>query len=197
MIKSVCKRQEDKQFFNFIHPNNIQNVKPSDFKQMKTERHLVFTNAKRKIINDDQMKIFMEKKKKNLNKAYKIEARKTDTNSQTVYLYKDMPIIAKSNNKHYQLANNDTFYIEKIATNKQDGLKYIHICPEIVSNTSQPILATDFQRLFRVAFAMTVHSSQGSTFDFPYTIHEWAKYTNEMKYVSLSRCTKKEQITIK
>ena len=108
-----------------------------------------------------------------------------------------MPIIAKSNNKHYQLANNDTFYIEKIATSKIDGFKYIHICPEIGANTSQQILATDFQRLFRVAFAMTVHSSQGSTFDFPYTIHEWEKYTDEMKYVALSRCTKKEYIAIK
>jgi ATP-dependent exoDNAse (exonuclease V) alpha subunit len=154
-------------------------------------------NLKRKEINDQQMKAFLTKKKVAITKAFKLEERKQDPNSQDVYLYKDMPIISKSNNKHYNLANNDTFYIQKIAKSIEDGLQYIHICPEIGANTSQPILTTDFQRLFRVAFAMTVHSSQGSTFDFPYTLHEWNKYTNEMKYVGLSRTTKKEYITIK
>ena len=143
------------------------------------------------------MKAFLTKKKVAITKAFKLEERKQDPNSQDVYLYKDMPIISKSNNKHYNLANNDTFYIVKIAKSIEDGLQYIHICPEIGSNVSQPILTTDFQRLFRVAFAMTVHSSQGSTFDFPYTLHEWDKYTNEIKYVALSRTTKKEYISIK
>ena len=53
-----------------------------------------------------------------------------------------------------------------------------------------------FQRCFRVAFATTCHSSQGMTINEPYLIHQWNRYTNKMRYVSLSRATEYENINI-
>lgn len=49
----------------------------------------------------------------------------------------------------------------------------------------------DFQKLFYVAYAITIYKSQGSTFDYPYTIHEFNHplFDNRLKYVSLSRAT--------
>ncbi len=41
---------------------------------------------------------------------------------------------------------------------------------------------------------MTVHSSQGSTFDFDYSIYEWQCFTKERMYVAISRATKKSLI---
>ena len=53
-----------------------------------------------------------------------------------------------------------------------------------------------FQRCFRVGFATTCHSSQRLTINQAYLIHQWNKYTDKMKYVSLSRATKYENINI-
>ena len=46
-----------------------------------------------------------------------------------------------------------------------------------------------FQKLFYVAYCITVYKSQGSTFNSQYTIHEYSKFDNRLKYVALSRCT--------
>ena len=54
----------------------------------------------------------------------------------------------------------------------------------------------EFQRTFYVAYAMTVCKSQGSTFDHSYTIHEWAKLSHRIKYVSMSRAAPSDLINI-
>jgi hypothetical protein len=41
---------------------------------------------------------------------------------------------------------------------------------------------------------MTVHRSQGSTFEGPYTIFEWEIMDPKLKYVALSRGTNKKNI---
>ena len=47
----------------------------------------------------------------------------------------------------------------------------------------------DFQRLFYVAYCITVHKSQGETYNEPYTIHEFERFDGRLKYVALSRAT--------
>ena len=48
-----------------------------------------------------------------------------------------------------------------------------------------------FQKLFYPAYAITIFKSQGSTFDYPQTIHEWTHplFDNRLKYVSAARAT--------
>ena len=41
---------------------------------------------------------------------------------------------------------------------------------------------------------MTCHCSQGSTFDFDYSIYEWQYFTREMMHVAISRATKRSLI---
>ncbi len=43
---------------------------------------------------------------------------------------------------------------------------------------------------------MTIHACQGCTFDEPYSIHEWERLDKHLKYVALTRATKKEFINI-
>ena len=47
---------------------------------------------------------------------------------------------------------------------------------------------------FQLGYCMTVHCSQGSTFDFDYSIYEWQCFTKEMMYVAISRATKRSLI---
>jgi ATP-dependent exoDNAse (exonuclease V) alpha subunit len=58
------------------------------------------------------------------------------------------------------------------------------------------IHADQFQKLFRVGYAFTTHSSQGMSIDKPYTIHEFNRMSKKLKYVALSRSTKHEYINI-
>ena len=100
-----------------------------------------------------------------------------------------MPVISRRNNKSLDIVNNEHFVIKQIDLEKSvitlnDGERKIEI----------PV--GDFQRFFYVAYAMTVCKSQGCTFSSRYTIHEWERYTNRLKYVSLSRASLKELINI-
>jgi capsular polysaccharide biosynthesis protein len=48
---------------------------------------------------------------------------------------------------------------------------------------------SEFTKIFNIAFCITVHKSQGQTFDEAYTIHEFNQYDERLKYVALSRAT--------
>ncbi len=68
--------------------------------------------------------------------------------------------------KKVGIVNNKIFSIKSIYGRKieiTDGSKTIEIDID------------KFQYLFYVAYAITIHKSQGSTFDFKYSIHEWEK----------------------
>jgi len=58
------------------------------------------------------------------------------------------------------------------------------------------IKADEFQKLFRIGYAFTTHSAQGMSIDKPYTIHEFNRMDQKLKYVALSRATKYENINI-
>ena len=58
------------------------------------------------------------------------------------------------------------------------------------------VLIYQLKKLFYPAFAITVHKSQGSTFNTPYTVHEWEKLNSRLKYVALSRSTDIKNINV-
>ena len=104
-----------------------------------------------------------------------------------------MPIIARINAKDYDIFNNETFTIKKIDLDSQ----IISITDDV--QTERPpieIPIKDFQKLFNVAYCITVCRSQGSTYNHDYTLHEFERYDNRMKYVALSRATDIKHINI-
>jgi ATP-dependent exoDNAse (exonuclease V) alpha subunit len=62
----------------------------------------------------------------------------------------------------------------------------------------QGIKFDDFQKMFYVAYCITVHKSQGCSSDHPYTIHEFnsKSFHNRLKYVALSRSTDLKLINV-
>ena len=94
-------------------------------------------------------------------------------------LYRGVPIISKVNNEDIGLINNQRYKIIKIDTFNitiEDDLKH-----EFKINVN------DFQKFFLVAYATTTHSAQGMSIGEPYTIHEWDRMDQRLKYVALSR----------
>ena len=180
-----CRRSDDV-LFNMLAPENIGNIEKWQFSSQLAERHLTKTNNKRIELNEKMMRLVLRQKRR---KSLILPKLAYDKNSQEVRLVPGMPVISRRNNKSLDIVNNEHFVIKQIDLEKSvitlnDGERKIEI----------PV--GDFQRFFYVAYAMTVCKSQGCTFAHSYTIHEWERYTNRLKYVSLSRASLKELINI-
>ena len=95
-----------------------------------------------------------------------------------------MPVIARTTSEDF--SNNDQFIVQKVTADSiilTDG------------HATMEIQTADFTRLFNVAYCITTHCCQGSTYDYPYTIYEFNKMDSRLRYVSLSRATKKNILT--
>jgi ATP-dependent exoDNAse (exonuclease V) alpha subunit len=94
-------------------------------------------------------------------------------------LYRGVPIISKVNNEELGVFNNQRYKITKLDSftiTFEDDLKH-----EFKVNVN------DFQKFFLVAYATTIHCNQGASIGEPYTIHEWDRLDQRLKYVALSR----------
>ena len=92
--------------------------------------------------------------------------------------------------EEHLVANNEMFTIIAIDKNSI-MLRSQADANKIVKNSVK-----SFQMNFYVAYAMTIHKSQGSTFNQPYTIHQWNRLDEKLKYVAISRTTKKDFVNI-
>jgi ATP-dependent exoDNAse (exonuclease V) alpha subunit len=213
----------DEEYFIMYHPDNIKNLHPEMFGNKFTDRHISFTNDKRikinKIMMDRKFEPYLhyknliktreklrEQKKsmKLINEEIKLlieqlgeinyielDKKHTDASSQDVILIAGTPIIAKVNKlskkdieTNYAFSNNEEFVITKI-----DG-------DDIYTSGDFIVHKNDFQNLFNVSYCITTHKSQGQSYAFDYTIHEWHRFSDCMKYVALSRATDIKYVNI-
>jgi ATP-dependent exoDNAse (exonuclease V) alpha subunit len=187
-----CRRADDT-LYNLIKFDNIPNVKPSDFtetNEYKNDINICYTNKKRIEINFIKMKELYKKKCRH---GLKLDALSYDDRSQAVILNKGVPIISKVNNQDMGMFNNQRFKILKSQFIYNDKL-YIFIVDEF--NKELKIDIQDFQKYFLVAYGCTAHSAQGMTINEPYTIHEWYRMVQRLKYIALSRSTEHSYIHI-
>ena len=173
-----CKRADDILFKMCMDVNSVDVKK---FGKKQCMMNICFTNEKRKAIN----KICMDKAVSG--KKY-IEVTKYgyDKNSQVMLITAGTPVIARINCGKYEIYNNEMFEVLTIGKNivVSDGAE------------KKTIPMEEFNRLFHVAYCITVHKSQGDTIKEAYTIHEWHKMDERLKYVALSRATCKDNINI-
>ena len=85
------------------------------------------------------------------------------------------------NNKRHDTNNNELFTIKSI-----DKINSSIVITDD-SNKIREIKIDMFQQLLYIAFCITVHKSQDSTFRHEYSIHEYEKFDEKLKYVALSR----------
>ena len=171
-----CKRSDDI-LFNIC--KDPENVKTGDFGNKLTMRNICFTNKRRIEVNEACMNKAVYRKK-----FINVPRYVYDKNSQDMKLCIGTPIISRANCCKYDICNNDTFEIVNITSES------------VELDEGQVIPISQFNRLFHVAYAITVHKSQGTTINEEYTIHEWDRMDTRLKYVALSRATCKENINI-
>ena len=103
-------------------------------------------------------------------------------------IYTKLPIICKVNSKEHDIVNNEQFIVTKI-----DNSNNIFISNE---EKELKISIKEFAEMMYPAYCITIHSSQGQSYDGSYTIHEWWRLTDKLKYVALTRATNKDLINI-
>ena len=54
----------------------------------------------------------------------------------------------------------------------------------------------DFHKWFVAAFAITCYAAQGSTFDWDFAIADWHKMSAQMRYTSISRARRFDQLHV-
>ena len=210
----TCRRSNDK-LFNLIQFDNINNLTPDDFKsdlKIDNDINICWTNNTRKKINSKYMDAAYKKAK--TSNYITLKKLEYDDNSQDVTLVNKTPLIAKVNNGNLKLINNERYIIKKVDKNTKeivvensrevpkkdkDGNEIKDKDGNIVMDKiikTLKIKSDEFQKLFRIGYAFTTHSSQGMSIDKPYTIHEFNRMDQKLKYVALSRATKYENINI-
>ena len=179
-----CRRSDDVLFklCNDVR-NNIQ-IDTTQFGNNKTYLNICYTNRIRKAVNKDCMSRFIQENK---GPTQDIKKLAFDKNSQDITLMKGMPIIARINQKSIDIVNNEMFVIDKL-------LKDTIVIKNEMKEVTIPI--DRFNRLFNLGFCITIHKSQGETFNTPYTIYEWKMLDKALKYVAISRSSNINYINI-
>jgi 5-methylcytosine-specific restriction endonuclease McrA len=183
-----CRRSDDA-LFNICQ--TVRNGGNIDLKQFAgnepTYLNVCFTNKMRKEINEFYMERFVKEYKPK--KVVNFKALVYDKNTQDFTLCKGMPVIARINQKSLDVVNNELFTVSYV-TDETITLKN-----EMKEKIKIP--TNKFEKIFGLAFCLTIHKSQGATFDEKYTIWEWEKLSTKLKYVAISRATEMKNIIIK
>jgi ATP-dependent exoDNAse (exonuclease V) alpha subunit len=146
---------------------------------------MAFTHETRKIVNSNCMRRFIIDKK-----YISAKANLKDSKSQLAYLCVGLPIMAHTNNKKLNIYNSIQYNITAI-----DEIKKTFTFTNDI-NEIHTVDASRFNYLFYVSFCITIHASQGATFNTPYTIYDWSLLNDCLKYVALSRSTDIKNIII-
>ena len=88
------------------------------------------------------------------------------------------------NEDSIRVANNEEFTVVKVDSKTVD-MKNDRL------NLTLPHFALKF---FDLAYCLTVHKSQGSTYDFEYSIYEYFRFDKKLLYTAMSRATNKKSV---
>lgn len=181
-----CRRADDT-LFNLTNPKNISSINAKQFLTNQLFfKNVSYTHKTRKFVNAKCMNEHIKRNPYYLS----IKENPKDEKTQHVYLAKGTPIISRINNKKLNILNNDVFTITKV-DKKNQTFSFIDN-----DDKEQTMKASEFSKMFLVAFCITLHASQGQTYNEPYTIWDWSILDDTSKYVGLTRSTDIKNITI-
>ena len=103
-------------------------------------------------------------------------------------VYKNLPIICKKTAtiNEQPVRNNEEFEVVELKD------KTVKIKSEITNETI--VIKYDDLKHFDLAYCLTCHCVQGSSFNFDYSIYEWQMFDKYMMYVAISRARQRSFI---
>ena len=150
---------------------------------------ICYTNRRRKEWNSEMMKYHIQEvKKRKMSDFTIVPANSYDENSQEIYLYEALPLIACKNNFVLGFCNGEQFKLVKENESSVDL-----VCED---NREVTVPMDIFQKSFYPGYAMTSHKSQGKTIREQYLVFEWDRMDNRGRYVSCSRAQSRDDVFI-
>ena len=187
-----CMRSDTTVFDNGTKIKNGIQIDVSNYtKPIQLYKNICYTNRKRMKINTLCMERFIKENKPS--KVLDIKKLTYSKYSQDMKVCVGMPTQSRVNNIKLNIFNNEMYIVTSISETS------ITVKSDIVIDNEEKeieIPIAQLNRLFLVAFCITVHKSQGASFFQPYVIHEWNMMCNCLRYVSYSRSSSNDFIHI-
>ncbi len=185
-----CRRADENFFRDYTNPNDIDlefygiiNPKKNRRNKRIVRKYICYRNKIRKQINHEMM---LENKKKLDHKLIV----NTYSKNQNMYIYENLPLIGYKNNNKFDIWNGEDYVVKSFNDETV-------IIKEYVFGKTTEIPIDKIAKYLQPAYAITAHKAQGKTFNFPFLICEWERMDDTMKYVALSRGTKKDYVSIR
>jgi hypothetical protein len=186
-VDLTVRHRYDERLWDLLE--NVNGIDIKKFGKLITKRNICFYNKTRKYVN----KILMNRHK--TADAVLLREDKNDEYTQDVWLYKGLPVIARTtvdggdttvNNEYFTVSR---VYKEKVVcTNMRPGEN-----DEPEEHTVE-VKLDEFHKLFVVNYCSTTHKAQGETITEDFTIWDWDRMDERLKYTAMSRAKKPEQI---
>ncbi len=188
---------------NYYHNGDFDNFNIVTDDAWKTgDKHICYTNSTRKSLNywcmmeyltindvPDNEIVFVDYRKQLLENGGTTEEiinRNKQHRSQPIWLYKNLPLVAAKSYQDRNIVKGDEFIIT-FANDKGFTIKTIN-------DEELDFKIDDLHKYFYVNYAMTIHTSQGSTFKEDVYVWDWLKIiktkdASKLGYTALSRAT--------
>lgn len=182
----------------------------SDEDWTSDDKHICYTNVTRKCLNywcmmeylsihdiPDNEIVFVDYRKQLLDDEHRtngnIIKKNKDHRSQPIWIYKNLPLVSSKSNKDNDIVKGDDFIVTKL-NEKTFTIK--SSC-----NKTFEFEYEDIHKFFHINYAMTIHTSQGSTYKQKLYIWDWKKIINsndasKLGYTALSRTTNFDNLHI-
>jgi hypothetical protein len=174
-LKVNYRAINDPQYASFLDDlvkiRNGQNFDKSSYGKKECRKSLCWTNGTRHIINQKCMN------QEAINKKYII--------MNEIKFFVGLPIIS-----------NKTFSIKDIEIKNNEEFEVVDISPNIVikNERGEIKISQELVKNFDLAYCITVHKSQGSTYDFEFSIYESEYFDKKLLYTAVSRSTQKSYV---
>ena len=187
-----CRRADDT-LFKICQ--NVEKVKPQKFGQRECPKSVAYTNSVRRKVNDSWMKHRVQDGREYIEVPAVVGMGKETQNQ---YVYEGMPVVAISTNTKLNIANGEEFKVVSW-TKKAVVVGCVLEDGSIDEDLNIEVPMDVYPRLLQPGFCISIHRSQGSTYDVPYTIYQFDRLQEMCKrgldigkrllYVAMSRAT--------
>ena len=188
----TVRKRYDEELYNLLQDVDKIDVKRFTYKD--TPVNICYTNDTRIHINN----VWNDKLR--TPSSLFIPANDDDDNSQDMYVYEGLPVIAMKNKRDKEegivWANSEKFHVCHHDNNNiilfterpnEDGDK----APYVID-----VPIDDFKNNFYLNYCCTTHKMQGETLAENFTIYDWNKMDKKLRYTALSRAKKPDQVHI-
>ena len=184
-IKLTTCRRADNELYNLcmdVGAVDRLKFKPTE----KTYLNIAYCHTTRIRVNRECMERYILERGC---KTVDVKCNKFNPKTQDVKLGEGMRVVAHTTNNEIGIVNSQLFTILRANASKLD----LRCGDDIVT-----VPTKDFHKYFYMGFCLTVHASQGETFDGKYTIYNWnhERMCPKAQYVALSRGTNIKNIQI-